>query len=1027
MHRVWPGVVGVVRRGTFWLDLGRSDGLVSRMRCRRALLIVCLVLTAHSDTAGAAEPVAGANDLPRVRPTEPADALKTFRIKPGLRLELAAAEPLVVDPIALSFDEDGRLFVVEMRDYSERRPERLGRIRRLEDTDGDGRFDSSGVFVEDLPWPTAVFCYGGGVFVGATPDILFCKDTDGDGRADTREVIFTGFASDYAPYATHQLNVQALLNSFTWGLDNRIHGATSLSGGQVVAVKHAQRPPLDLRGRDFSFDPRALTITSEPGGGQYGLSFDDTGRKFVCHNSDHIQAIMFDDRYAARNPAFVAPGPRVSIAVDGPAAEVFRLSPDEPWRVLRTQWRVSGLVPGPIEGGGRASGYFTSATGITIYRGDALPEEFAGDAFIADCGSNLLHRKKLRAHGVGLRAERPPDEEKVEFLASTDNWFRPVQMANGPDGALYVADMYREIVEHPWSLPPGIKQFLDLNSGNDRGRIYRVVPEGFRRPKARRLSAASTAELVALLEHPNGWHRDTAARLLYERQDRSAVPALERLARRSRSPLGRLHALCALDGLGTLAPRHLARALDDPAASVREHGVRLAERWLQRGQTHPALADKLIALAEDPDPRVRYQLAFTLGECRHPRRVAALARIVERDHADPWIPTAVLTSLARGARELFFLLAAKPTLTASETGQGFLRQLVATIGAQNRPADVAEVIAYLGEQAPPELALSLTGALAEGLQRAGASLAGADPAGRLRGLGDRAVEWAQASATGEPLRLAAIRWLGTTSFEQSGGVLLALIGPDHPTPVRAAALAALARFNHPQVTSGLLEPWDTYTPRLRDEAVAALLSRPERALALLTALEQGRFPRSALASAQIDFLRNHSYAELRQRAIRFFAKVPAGQRQAVIESFRPALKLQGAADRGQAIYLERCASCHRLGGLGHALGPDLETIRHADREKTLINILDPNREVAPHYVSFLVETDTDESWLGLIVQETPTSLTLRRANGEETILARSNVVRIQSQGLSVMPEGLEEGLTPQGMADLLEYLLGATK
>ena len=191
---------------------------------------------------------------------------------------------------------------------------------------------------------------------------------------------------------------------------------------------------------------------------------------------------MCEDRYAGRNPFFTMPPAALDIAADGPAAEVYRISPDEPWRVIRTRWRVTGLFPGPIEGGGRPSGYFTGATGITIYRGDALPEDFRGNAFVADCGSNLIHRKKLFPDGVGLIARRPADEQKTEFLASRDNWFRPVQMANAPDGALYIADMYRETIEHPWSLPESLKKFLDLNSGNDRGRIYRIVPEGFQQP-----------------------------------------------------------------------------------------------------------------------------------------------------------------------------------------------------------------------------------------------------------------------------------------------------------------------------------------------------------------------------------------------------------------------------------------------------------------------------------------------------------------------------------------------------------------
>src|SRR5258706_4274244 len=244
------------------------------------------------------------------------------------------------------------------------------------------------------------------------------------------------------------------------------------------------------------------------------------------------------------------PAPLLDIAVDGPAAEVYRASPEEPWRVIRTKWRVRGNLSGPIGGGGRSAGYFTGATGVTIYRGNAYGPEFEGDAFIGDAGGNLVHRKKLLPDGAIVKAQRAADEQTSEFVASTDTWFRPVQFANGPDGCLYVIDMYRETIEHPWSLPESLKKHLDLNSGNDRGRIYRVVPEGFKRPGKVRLGEASMAELVKTLAHPNGWHRDTAARLIYERQDRAAVPLVEALlANHGAKPqaaeveLGRLHAL----------------------------------------------------------------------------------------------------------------------------------------------------------------------------------------------------------------------------------------------------------------------------------------------------------------------------------------------------------------------------------------------------------------------------------------------------------------------------------------------------
>ncbi|MEY2428924.1 MAG: hypothetical protein QOJ40_1809, partial [Verrucomicrobiota bacterium] len=510
---------------------------------------VSLLLLGQLASLTAAEPTVTSNDLPRIPAVEPKDALKTFQVKKGFHIELVASEPNVVSPVALSFDERGRMFVVEMIDYSERRDEvpHLGRIRMLEDTDGDGVFDKSTVFADNLPWPTAVFCYDGGVFVGSTPDILYLKDTNGDGKADIREVVFTGFAD-----GVKRINVQAMLNTFIWGLDNRIHGATSGNGGMIKSLKHPEAKTLDLHGRDFVIDPRTMTMTSEAGGGQHGLSFDDSGRRFACNNSDHIRLYRYDDGYAARNPNFSMPAGLVSIAVDGPAAEVYRISPEEPWRVIRTKWRVAGLVSGPIEGGGRSAGYFTGATGTTIYRGNAFPSAFLDNAFLGDAGGNLVHRKLLIPDGVGLKAQRPPDEEKVEFVASTDTWFRPVQFANAPDGTLYIIDMYREVIEHPWSLPDNIKKFLDLNSGNNRGRIYRVVPDGFKQPRLPRLDKAGASELVATLENPNGWHRDTAARLLYERRPKAAVPLLIKLIEKSKAPLARMHALYVLDGLGAL-------------------------------------------------------------------------------------------------------------------------------------------------------------------------------------------------------------------------------------------------------------------------------------------------------------------------------------------------------------------------------------------------------------------------------------------------------------------------------------------
>src|SRR6266545_44123 len=356
--------------------------------------------------------------LPRIPPVPAAEAVKTFEVLPGFRVELVAAEPLVIDPVAMVFDENVRLFVVEMTDYSEQDKELIGHVRVLEDTDGDGKFDKSTIFIDKLSWPTAIACYDGGVFIGVAPDILYCKDTKGNGKANVRKVVFTGFS---------RANVQGLLNSFQWGLDNRLHGATSSNGGQVRRADDSKAKPINLNGRNFAFDPRTLELTPTSGASQHGMTYDDWGRRFVCHNSDPIQMVMYEDRYLARNPFLAAPGPKVSISVEGAQSDVYRISPVEPWRLLRTKLRVGGLAKGPIEGGGRASGYFTGTTGVTIYRGDAFPEEYRGQAFVGEVANNLVHRKVLEPDGVGFRARRV--DVKKEFLASKDIWFRPVQFA----------------------------------------------------------------------------------------------------------------------------------------------------------------------------------------------------------------------------------------------------------------------------------------------------------------------------------------------------------------------------------------------------------------------------------------------------------------------------------------------------------------------------------------------------------------------------------------------------------------------
>jgi len=992
-----------------------QDKILDRS-CRRgvaALIALLAPLCSPLTLLAAPYLVVEPKELPKFPPVAARDALNTFQLKKGFRLELVAAEPLVTDPIALAFDEDGRLFVIEMNDYPEGGEPHTGQVKRLEDTDGDGRFDKSTVFAKGLRWPSAIHCYGGGVFVGAAPDLLYFKDTDDDGVADQKQVALTGWGNR----ATR--NPEGVFGSLAWGLDNQIHGLKNGDFGVITNPTNSAAKPVTLGG-NFAFDPRTMKLMAEAGEGQYGMGFNDDGRQFLCRQHRHLMTHLCDRRYADRNPYYTMPDPTVDIGVDGPKAALYRISPEEPWRVLRTKWRVEGLENG-IEAGGRASGYFSAACGLTIYRGNAWPREYVGDVFVADCAENVVHRKKVVHLGPTARAERPADEKTVEFLASKDTWFRPVFCANAPDGTLYIADMYRHIIQMPIAIPEEILKHLDLYSGNDMGRIYRVVPEGFKQPALPRLSRASLEELVATLEHPNGWHRDTAARLLYERNDPAAAPALEKLFAQSKSPLGRLHALYALKGLEELEERHLLQAVADGDGVVREHAVRLSEGFLKNGVPSRALWRKLSACASDTVVGVRYQLAFTLGEVRHPERLTVLAEIARHDAAEPMMRAAVLSSLAEGAGEMFSLLANETGVPATEKGRPeILRELAAVVGAANQPVDLARVREALISSHDPLVAFPLARGLGDGLRRAGSSFekAGVD----LQSLLERAVATATDAKAVESVRLEAIALLAFGRGAESEKTLLPLLDAQQPQAVQMAALASLDRLSPSVLAAALLGRWSSLTPTVRDKAVDALLKRPDRVSGLLSAMEAGTVQRRDLSLMQTVALRQHSDSTLQQRAIKVIGAASDAKRDEVVRRYLPALELRGDKQRGKTVFQQRCQSCHRLGGGGFAVGPDLAGARSGGKEKLLVNILDPNREVPPNYFGYVVDTKEGDSYTGLIVNETASSVTVRQSLGIDAVVPRAQIARMQASRLSLMPEGLEEGLTQQDVADLVDFI-----
>jgi putative heme-binding domain-containing protein len=410
-------------------------------------------------------------------------------------------------------------------------------------------------------------------------------------------------------------------------------------------------------------------------------------------------------------------------------------------------------------------------------------------------------------------------------------------------------------------------------------------------------------------------------------------------------------------------------------------------------------------------------VAFSVGDLPAEQRLAALATVARHDAGDPLVRAAIVSSAGGQEANLCARLAGDPK--AAE----LVRALAGVVGIRNDTvgAEALQKLAVDRFKADQRAAaFSLLAAIREGQRKAHPK----EPPAAANGTEEilsAAADAAKDQKLDEPTRTAAITLLATTSYPQSGAELLGLTDPHQPQTVQSAAVTALGKFADPAVGPALVKQFRELSPRLRTEALAVLLQRPDRAMALLDGIQKRALQPQDVPSPQQTFLRSHRDPQVRQLARKLLV-APTGSRDDVIKEFQPALSLTGDAAKGKLVYEQRCISCHRIGGEGSAVGPDLTTVRAAGKEKMLVNILDPNREVAPNYLAYLVETKSGDSLTGIIVNETASSLTVREAYGKETVVLRSDLKRMASQKLSLMPEGIEAGLKPQDVADLLEFL-----
>lgn len=967
------------------------------------------------------------------------NALSTFSLEEGFQMELIAGEPLVSDPVAMEIDEQGRLYVVEMHGY----PLDLsgsGRVKRLSDTNGDGIMDESVVFADSLLMPTGIMRWKQGLIVTDPPNVYYLEDSDGDGKADIKSTLLKGFALS---------NPQHNVNTPKLALDNWIYLGHEPSvtttiyedkfGDKGTDVYVPEKPdlnrlPQNAGGRSIRFKPDTYELELLSSRTQFGHTADAFGHRFLVNNSNHIIQEVLSAEYLQRNPHLVITEVTQSSSDHGSGAEVFPITINPQHQLLTDL------------------GVMTSACGLTAYLGAAFPERYDQATFVSEPVSNIVHVDFLKSDGTGFIASREhPDKE---FLASTDPWFRPVNAYIGPDGALYILDYYRQIIEHPEWMAEEVVQSGALYNGTDKGRIYRITPKGTSPidwSDKLTLGKASPEELMDHLSHKNAWWRMNAQRILVDLKPTNLSPSLKELTISGESPMGRLHALWTLQGMGALDAETVAAALNDPVPGVRENAVKLSEFFLA---SSPGLVPQLLALKDDSDPKVRFQLMQTLGYIESENAFQARKELLFRDIDDKWVQLAALSAPFSESSRLI-----DPVLnqyTPTPAYDGMVQKLASMVGASMDERTIFTMVQRATQPNAEDnynwqpallrgLAQGIKSKELEGTHSAAAGLLASSifnhPSAEvqgaalqvLEGIGldnvagkEEALAEAREIAMNRTLsgekRSLGIRFLALSDPARYQDMLVGMVQVGEPLPVQLAAFRALSKSEDSSFSKLVIDRWESFTPELRDAAVGAMMMNGERITVLLSALEDGLIQKATIGWRRSVGLMANKDETLRVRARAILTR-PEGESEKIMETYQPALALNGTIDEGARVFQRNCAICHQMGEeQGIAFGPDLSSLKNRRLASIMTDILNPNLSIADGYDLWEVELQNGELHQGLISSETPTAINLRNAGGIDKNISRTNIKTLKLIEMSAMPTGLEQGISVQEMADLLAYI-----
>jgi len=965
---------------------------------------------------------------PETPPLSPGDELASIHVPNGYEVELVVAEPMVMDPTAITWGTDGRLWVAEMTDYpiginNDGKP--AGRVRWLKDTTGDGKYDKSVVFAEGLAFPNSVLPWKGGVLVTCAPEILHLEDTDGDGVSDKSTALFTGF---------EPTNQQLRINGLRWGLDNWIHCASGSPNvgrnkdSKITSVKTGE--VIDLGSRDFRFRPDTGEMEAMSGPTQFGKNRDDWDNWFGCMNSYPLWHYVLEDRYLQRNPHITAPDPREMLVL-----------PRNPkvYPAAALQKRFHSF---------QHSGHYTSGCAAMIYRDDLLfpvanYNEQATHSFTCEPFHNLVQHNIVDNQPDDFSFSqfyRDPNEPDTDFFASEDRWCRPVMARTGPDGSLWVVDMYRYIIEHTQFLTPEAREEFEENyrRGSDRGRIYRVFPEGHQPTMPPVLDDLSETELIAALDTPNGWVRDAIQRHPKMVDAESSPPAalLDLISSDEARPEAKASALAIADSLGILeAPDLIVPILSNPHPGIRRQALRIAETFSRPSQP---LIDAILKMRTDADAKVRLQFACTIGEFPADLAGPAIGKMAATDPLaeSEFLQAALLSSVtADNIGATMTALLAEPDQEKTGTFTGKL--LAVAIAFGNDQATVDGLTQILQGDKDRRQFETLAG-LIDALERKQTDIksitkttgeSGVQLLKQLDAFEKLAREKAADNKATAATRIAAMRLLGRTTdkakLAAETDLLFAQLNPGTPAQVQAAAVTQLGRQRDPAVAGRLLAGWRNYPPAVYAETYNILLARKEWMPAFFAALEEGTvLPADVdLNSRQRLFVYPNS--AIRKQLTEALVDTTSPDRRKVIADHQPVLKLKGNAEAGKAAFAKACIACHKLGDQGIEIGPNLISITDKKPASLLTSILDPSGSIDARYSTYVAELKDGRAILGILVGETATNITLHDQANQKHNLLRSDIKSLTSTGRSMMPDGLEAALSHQELADIISYVRAA--